>query len=868
MKRKYPKHQLCALALAISVATGALAQGQSAAAMGPRATADAMAAELVAKMTLDEKIDQLLNVAPAISRLNVPGYGWWTESLHGAIGPVPTTNFPEPIGLAASFDAKLVKRVAEAISEEVRALHKLSGGGLNTWAPNINIFRDPRWGRGQETYGEDPYLTATLGVAYITGMQGPNPDLPNVIATPKHLAVHSGPESTRHSANIFVSPHDLEDTYLPAFRAAIVDAKAGSVMCAYNRVDGLPACASTPLLKDKLRGAWGFTGYVVSDCDAITDIDGGHKFSPDGATAAGAALKAGVDNECHTGVWGRRPELLKRYKDARERGLITDADIDRTLVRLFSARLRNGDLPGLPAKAEVPASVIASPAHQALALQSAIKSLVLLKNDGSLPLKPGVRIALVGPLADATRVLRGNYSSERSVGSVSIHEGLRQALPKAHINLVPFTASITDGDPVPASVFLTPDGQPGLRAEYHKRGADDSFDAKPVLTRVETHLVSNAAQQPEVGGRYKVVWTGFLVPPVTGSYRIGMVGIKGDVDTGGAGIHSTAYPGWNELPKLTEVKLEKGQRYAVRLESEPGVGPAMSLLWKHVTNDLDGELKAAVAKADVVVAAVGLTSDIEGEEMPISVEGFAGGDRTSLELPADQRHLLEAAKALGKPVVVVLMNGGALGLGWAKDNAAAILEAWYPGQAGGLAIGEVLAGKADPGGRLPLTFYRSVADLPAFDDYAMQGRTYRYFSGTPVYPFGYGLSYTQFSYSGLTVVPVHGASENGLRVTATVRNSGARKGDEVAQLYITPPAFPGAPQLALRGVQRVSLEPGQSIQVTFELSPRDLSFVTPQGERRLLPGHYEVSVGGGQPGTGVATQTGAYDLKTETKLAE
>jgi beta-glucosidase len=832
-----------------------------------RAAADAKAAALVARMTPDEKIEQLLNVAPAIPRLNIPGYGWWTESLHGAIGPRPTTNFPEPIGLAATFDAGLVKEVASAISVEVRALHALGAVGLNTWAPNINIFRDPRWGRGQETYGEDPYLTATLGAAFITGMQGPDPDLPDVIATPKHFAVHSGPESTRHTANVFVTPHDLEDTYLPAFRAAIVDAKAGSVMCAYNRVDGLPACASGPLLKDLLRGAWGFQGYVVSDCDALTDIDESHKFSPDGATAVAAALKAGVDNECHTGVWSKRPALLKRYKDALARGLISNADIDTALVRLFSARLRTGALSGT-AKPAVPESALAAPAHQALALKSAVKSLVLLKNDGVLPLKAGVRIALVGPLGDSTRVLRGNYSSERSVVAVSVLDGLRQALPKASITHVPFTASITDGDPVPASAFVTPDGKPGLLAAYHNAAADGSYEAQPVATRVETHVVSNAGLVPKIGGRHKVVWTGFLVPPESGTYRLALSALKGEVATGGAGVRATAYSGWNEPPKLTDVVLEKGRRYAVRLETEPGVGPSPGLLWKRVTTHLDAELKAAVAKADVVVAAVGLTSDIEGEEMPIAIEGFAGGDRTSLELPADQRRLLEAAKALGKPVVVVLMNGGAVGLAWAEEHAAAVLEAWYPGQAGGLAVAQVLAGQADPGGRLPLTFYRSVADLPPFDDYKMKGRTYRYFGGTPVYPFGHGLSYTSFAYGALEVEPAGDKPEAGLRVTAEVRNTGRRAGDEVVQLYLTPPAFDGAPRLALRGVRRLTLEPGQSQRVTFELSPRDLSFVTAEGKRRLVPGRYRVSVGSGQPETGVASASAAYTIQNDIELPQ
>jgi beta-glucosidase len=836
--------------------------------------ADAQAAALVARMTLDEKVAQLINVAPAIDRLGVPAYNWWTESLHGAIGPVPTTNFPEPIGLAATFDAPLVHRVAQAVSLEVRALHTLGresghgGSGLDTWAPNINIFRDPRWGRGQETYGEDPFLTATLGKAFITGLQGPDPARPDVIATPKHFAVHSGPESTRHTANVFVTPHDLEDTYLPAFRAAIVEAQAGSIMCAYNRVDGQPACANDALLKGRLRGAWGFKGYVVSDCDALKDIHDGHKYAPDGPTAVAAALKAGVDNECHTAAWGDAPKLRQNYKDALARGLISDADIDRALVRLFSARLRTGDLPGVVRQAAVPPSVIGTPAHAALALESAVKSLVLLKNDGVLPLKPNAPIALIGPHGDATRVLRGNYSSDRTAAAVSVLDGLRQAMPAARITHVPFTPSITDGDPVPTSALLTPEGQPGLKAEYFNATAEGSgYQAQPAATRTESSLVSSAGVLREVGWRHKVVWTGFLVPPESGNYRIALTGVKGEVATGGASVRAAAYSGWNEPLKLQDVVLEKGHRYPLRLEAESG-GVAPGLHWKRVTTNLDAELKAAVEQADVVVAAVGLTSDIEGEEMPLAIEGFSGGDRTSLDLPADQRKLLESAKALGKPLVVVLMNGSALDLSWAKANAAAIVEAWYPGQAGGLAVGEVLAGRADPGGRLPLTFYRSVADLPPFDDYTMKGRTYRYFEGTPVYPFGFGLSYARFGYDGLRLTPGRGGAEKGLRVTVTVRNTSTRVGDEVAQLYITPPAFEGAPRRALRGVQRVTLQPGEARVLSFQLSPRDLSFVTADGERQILRGRYQLSVGSGQPDTGVESVTASYTIEQNTRLPQ
>jgi beta-glucosidase len=857
---------------ALMLAAAMPAAAQSTTSPDARTDADARAQALVARMTLDEKIDQLLNVAPALPRLGIPAYNWWTESLHGALGPVPTTNFPEPIGLAASFDAPLVHQVASAISTEVRALHTLGrqtghlgriGTGLDTWSPNINIFRDPRWGRGQETYGEDPYLTAQLGVAFIQGIQGPNPDLPDVVATPKHFAVHSGPESTRHVADVFVSRHDLEDTYLPAFRAAIVDAKAGSIMCAYNRINGQPACGSDLLLKEHLREAWGFKGYVVSDCDAVTDISDQHKYAPDPAAAVAVALKAGTDNECNTKTLGDVQGLGARYHEAWQRGLISTDDIDRALVRLFSARYRNGDLAGLTQRAvnATPVDAIDTPAHRDLALRAATKSLVLLKNDGVLPLKAGVKIAVIGPLADATRVLRGNYSSTQSAPPVSVVEGLRRALPRAQVKLVPAGASITDGDPVPASALSTPDGKPGLRAEYFNR-AGGKYDDKPVVTRVEPGLESHALQMKAVADQHKVVWTGSLVAPESGTYRLGVTGVQGELTIGGKpAVTASAYSQWGEPLKLTAVRLEKGKRYPLRFQAETGSTGVPGLFWKRVSTAPDADLQAGTADADVVVAVVGLTSDLEGEEMAIKVDGFAGGDKTSLDLPLEQRALLERAKALGKPLVVVLMNGSAVDLSWAKDNAGAILEAWYPGQWGGLAVANVLAGQSDPGGRLPLTFYRGLADLPPFDDYSMRGRTYRYYPGTPVYPFGAGLSYTSFSYAPLRVEPVGGAPENGIVVTTEVANTGTRAGDEVAQLYLTPPAFDGAPRLALRGFQRLSLTPGERRQVSFRLSPRDLSFVTRDGMRQLTPGQYKLSVGSGQPGTGVAQQDAALALQ-------
>ncbi|UIJ44155.1 glycoside hydrolase family 3 C-terminal domain-containing protein [Sphingomonas cannabina] len=857
-----------------------------------QARAERLADDLVAKMTLDEKIDQLLNVAPAIPRLGVPAYNWWTESLHGAIGTLPTTNFPEPIGLAATFDAPLVKEVAGAISAEVRGLHALArrtgrmgriGTGLDTWSPNINIFRDPRWGRGQETYGEDPFLTARMGVAFVTGMQGPDPDLPNVIATPKHFAVHSGPESTRHSANVFVSRHDLEDTYLPAFRAAIVEGKAGSVMCAYNRVDGQPACASDELLKEHLRGAWGFTGYVVSDCDAVKDISDNHHYAPDGAAAVAAAMRAGVDNECHTATLSDTGGLGDRYREALTRGLITEADIDRTLVRLFSARYRNGDLSGLR-RPDGDVASIGKPEHGTLSLAAAEKSLVLLKNDGILPLRPGLRIAVIGPLGDATRVLRGNYSSSLSAPPISVVDGLRQALPSAQISYVPFGETYTDGDPIPETALRTPDGQAGLLARYYNvlgqppaRFAPGTlqdyvktarFAETPVASRVEAGVAGRSLDLAQVSDHHRVVWTGFLVPPETGHYRLGLAGFQsGTLKFDGQPFVDLKDAPWGSLPTMKTVTLEKGRRYPIEVTGDAHTGSAgIGLVWKRVSAAPERDLKAAAAQADVLVAVVGLTSDLEAEESPAQIPGFKGGDKTSLDLPPDQQALLEQARATGKPLVVVAMNGSPINLAWAKENAAAILEAWYPGQAGGLAVGNLLSGKVNPSGRLPLTFYRSVDELPPFGDYGMAGRTYRYFTGKPVYPFGYGLSYTRFAYAPLDVRPASGGAANGIRVTTEVRNTGDRAGDEVAQLYLDFPDEPGAPRIALRGFQRVTLKPGEARTIRFDLTPRDLSAVTVDGVRKVLAGDYRVSVGSGQPDTGVAGQTAGFSVASAVTL--
>ncbi|HVI99331.1 MAG TPA: glycoside hydrolase family 3 C-terminal domain-containing protein [Sphingomonas sp.] len=852
--------------------------------------ATSKAEALVAKMTLDEKLPQLLNVAPAIPRLGIPRYNWWTESLHGALGTLPTTNFPEPIGLGATFDTPLVKHVAGAISTEVRGLHTLAretgrygriGTGLDTWSPNLNIFRDPRWGRGQETYGEDPFLTARMGVAFVEGMQGPDPDRPRVIATPKHFDVHSGPESTRHVANVFVSKHDLVDTYLPAFRAAIVEARAGSVMCAYNRIDGQPACANDLLLKHYLRGAWGFQGYVVSDCDAVKDISDTHHYAPDGAAAVAAAMRAGVDNECNGGTLSDTAGLPDRYREALKRGLISEKDIDRSLVRLFAARYRTGDLSGLSnTPAVVPPSAVGSPANAALALEAAEKSLVLLKNDGVLPLKPGVKVAVVGPLGDATRVLRGNYSSPLSGAPISVLDGLNRVLSADQVTLVPFGPSITDGDRIPTTVLQTPGGKPGLLARYYnpvtpppaqfqpgemaQQLAAIRYQDTPVVTRVEPDVGQRDLDLAKVNHHHRTVWTGFLVPKETGTYRLGLSGTGGTMQFDGTMLVDRRQSRWNDLATMKTMALKRGHRYPIIVDTTGGV----DLAWKRISTTPEADLDRVAAEADVLVAVVGLTSDLEAEETGVTVPGFAGGDKTTLDLPADQIALLKQAKATGKPLIVVAMNGSPIDLAWAKQNAAAIVEAWYPGQSGGLAVANVLAGKVDPGGRLPLTFYRGVADLPPFDDYSMKGRTYRYFTGTPVYPFGFGLSYTSFAYGPIEVTPAAGGAARGLHVSTVVTNTGKRAGDDVAQLYLDFPAIPGVPRVALRGFQRVSLAPGERHTVSFDLSPRDLSAVTADGTREVMPGGYTISVGSGQPDTGVATRKARFAVDQAVALPD
>ena len=865
----------------------AVASPSNAPYLNPALPLDQRVDDLVSRMTLEEKASQLVNQARAIPRLQVPAYDWWSESLHG-VAVNGTTEFPEPVGLAATFDAPGIHAMAVAISTEARIKHVQAVRmghsnifeGLDFWAPNINIFRDPRWGRGQETYGEDPFLTARMGVSFVTGMQGEDPRYYRTISTPKHFAVHSGPETTRHKADVPVSKHDELDTYLPAFRATVIEGKAGSVMCAYNAINGQPACANEFLLEDQLRGKWAFKGYVVSDCEAVRNIFNGHHFKPTQAEASAISLKRGMDNECIDFFAKVTDDHdFAPYIEAVKQGFLKESDIDVALKRLFTARMKLGmfDPPEMVPYTRIDEALLDGPEHRALARKLAGESMVLLKNDGILPLKTsGVKIAVVGPLADQTPVLLGNYNGIPT-HSVSVLEGVRAVFPAAQIRFVPGTQFLNkDALPVPAEL-LSIDGKPGVRASYSMMDMAVILGSRaaptPLASRMESGIGLSTNPLPsEVAGKSPlfVTWEATFTPQTTDDYYFG---IQGDgfsrVSLDGKLVTMAFHTNGIET-KLGRAHLEKGKPYALKFENElrQGASAPTRLVWSKVDLRPNPEAVAAAKDADVIVAVVGITSELEGEEMPVNEDGFQGGDRTSLDLPKPEQDLLESVASTGKPLVVVLMNGSALSVNWVKEHANAILEAWYSGEEGGAAIAQTLAGVNNPSGRLPVTFYKGVADLPPFEDYSMANRTYRYFSGTPLYPFGYGLSYSKFEYTNVKLSSNALQAGDPLTVDADVKNTSQRDGDEVVQLYLTFPRLPGAPIRALRGFTRVNIRAGETAHIRLALNPRDLSHVNETGDPIISPGTYSVSIGGGQPGTAAPAVEAGFTITGQTQLPE
>jgi beta-glucosidase len=838
------------------------------------------AAELVRHMTLEEKAAQTMNGAPAIPRLGIPAYDYWNEGLHGIARSGYSTLFPQAIGMAATWDAPLLGQIGEVVSTEARAKYNdaISHGihsiyfGLTIWSPNINIFRDPRWGRGQETYGEDPFLTGQLALGFIRGLQGPDPLHPRAIATPKHFAVHSGPESERHSFDIKPSPHDLWDTYLPQFRTAIVDGKANSIMCAYNAVDGQPACASDLLLKDVLRGKWSFTGFVTSDCGAIDDFfqKKAHNYAPDEEHAAATGVLAGTDTNCGS-TYRVLPLAVKQ-------GLIEESDLDHSLMRLFTARFRLGlfDPPKQNKYAQIPFGENRKPEHLALSLQASRESMVLLKNDGILPLARNKykNVVVIGPNAASLSALEGNYNAVPQNPSMPI-DVLREALAESNV-IYSQGAPYVDGVllPVPRTM-LHPSADSkefGLKAEYFRGDTGDmmlSFNVAPVTTRVDKEIQFDWNSAAPVPGlkqdAFAVRWVGVIVPPRPGkidfSIRLAHCHPCGDKEyfamrIDGRKIGELETPGTEDRESSSprfSYDFVDSKPHTIELiytHYAPLFGGGLTLEWVPPDGVLQADAAKVAQSADLVIAMVGLSPELEGEEMKVQVEGFSGGDRTDITLPASQVKMLEEVVATGKPMVVVLLNGSALAVKYAQERANAVLEAWYPGEFGGRAIADTLLGTNNPAGRLPVTFYADVHDLPAFTDYSMQNRTYRYFKGTPLYRFGYGLSYTTFAYSRLKLSAEHLRAGQPLTAEVDVKNTGPVSGDEVAQLYLLPPRDGNrglSPMLQLAGFQRFTLKAGEQRHLTFSLDDRALSEVDAEGTRSVQAGKYSIAIGGAQP---------------------
>ncbi len=803
---------------------------------------------LMDQMTLKEKISQMTNESKAIPRLQIPEYNWWNECLHGVARAGYATVFPQSITVAASFNKQLLEEIGTVISDEARAKHheflrqnkRVIYTGLDFWSPNINIFRDPRWGRGHETYGEDPYLTGELATEFIVGLQGDDPKYFKTIATSKHFAVHSGPEKLRHSFDIDVSDKDLYETYLPAFYKTIKDAKVYSVMGAYNRFRGESCSGHDFLLNQLLRDTWGFEGYVVSDCGAVRDIETGHHIANSKSEAAAIGVKGGCDLNCGS--------YYKSLGEAVEKGFITEDQIDIALRRILMARFKMGmfDPEDVVPFSKIPFGIVCSDENTSLARKAAQESIVLLKNSNNiLPLSKDQikKIAVIGPNADNWESLVGNYHGTPK-NPVTFLKGIKNKVEPeievfyaegSHLNEEKLNLK-----PIPSIYLQTEDGRQGLEGSYFN---NTQCSGKPAFTRVDDKIDFSWQYAPvskELIDTFSVRWKGFIVPPANGTYELGLLAkrgmtikIEGKVITNGRGsIHHSKYA-------TDRFELEGGKKYPVEIEFYTDETNAQaSLLWARPDKNLIDEAIKVTKEADVAVVVVGLSQRLEGE----------GGDRKDISLPKEQEELIKAVKEAGKPVILVINAGSALAINWAKENIDAIVNVGYPGEEGGNALADVLWGDYNPAGRLPITYYQSLSELPDFQNYDMEGRTYRYYKGEPLYPFGYGLSYTMFAYSDIKL-PSSVKAGDSIIVSVNVTNTGKLAGDEVVQLYITDKkGTTSRPIRQLEGFKRIYLKAGESKTVEFTLTPRQLSMIDKKSQRVIEPGTFDVYVGGEQPG--------------------
>lgn len=812
--------------------------------------------DLLSRLTPEEKVGQMMHETPAIERLGIPPYDWWNEALHGVARAGQATVFPQAIGMAATFDDEAVLRTFTMVSDEARAkYHHYQANqeydrykGLTFWTPNINIFRDPRWGRGMETYGEDPYLTTQMGVAVTKGLQGDDENYFKTHACAKHYAIHSGPEWNRHEFNAEATPRDLYETYLPAFEALVKQGNIQEVMCAYNRFEGEPCCGNDKLLIDILRNSWGYKGIILSDCGAIDDFwvkdknTPRHESHPDRESASVDAVLSGTDLEC-----GASYRILTK---ALEHGTISEKDLDVSLRRLLRGRFELGmfDPDERVPYAQIPYSVVESPEHVAQAREMARKSIVLLKNQNNrLPLDKNLKkIAVVGPNAADSTMLWSNYNGFPTK-TTTILEGIRAKVPNTEVVYELGCNHTADFVITDLGNYITNSTGQGFTAEYFN---NTDFSGEPVYKGVakELHYTTGGNTQfaPNVNlSNFTARFTGVFEAPIDGPIEFKLSGndaFRLFIDTAKvAEVWSNEYG----AERIYTLQAEKGKKYPVKIEYMQLLGSADLNFTVGVRTPVDYQATANKVKdADVIVYVGGISPRLEGEEMPVDAEGFRKGDRTNIEIPKVQKEMVKALVATGKPVVYVVCTGSALALNWENEHVDAILNAWYGGQEGGTAVADVLFGDYNPAGRLPITFYKSVDQLPDFQDYSMKGRTYRYMTQTPLYPFGYGLSYTTFAYSNGALSKTKIAANEGVTLTFDVANTGKRDGDEVAQIYVKNPNDPAGPIKALKAYKRINTKAGETQKVSVQLAPESFqSFNDKTQTMEIRPGKYQLLYG-------------------------
>ena len=838
------------LTLFMTICATTLTTAQTCPYQNPNLSARERAVDLCSRLTLDEKAKLMLDESPAIPRLGIKKFFWWSEALHGAANMGNVTVFPEPIAMASSWNPDLLYKCFDVASTEFRAQynHRMQNGGedekfhsLSVWTPNVNIFRDPRWGRGQETYGEDPYLTSVMGVQVVKGLQGPETaKYRKLWACAKHYAVHSGPEYTRHSANLTnVSPRDMWETYMPAFKTLVQDAKVREVMCAYQRLDDDPCCGSQRLLQTILRDEWGFQYLVVSDCGAVSDFYESHKSSSDPVHASAKATIAGTDVECGYGY------AYKSIPEAVRRGFITEAEVDKHVIRLLEGRFDLGEMddPSLVEWSKIPYSAMSTKESANISLNMARQSIVLLQNKGGiLPLnKNKEKIAVIGPNADNTPMMWGNYNGQPN-HTITILDGIKAKQKKL------FYAAGCDltYDKVMECLMASQcsfEGKKGMKGTFWN---NRKMEGKPVTTQYYTtplavttfgmHNFAPGVQLEDFSAKYETVFT----PNESGEYVVNVDGC-GHFELYIDGVQKFRHHIWRTTPNRVAIQAEKGKSYNIEVRFAHihtyNANLAINIAKEH---PIDYQETIAQLKGiDKVIFVGGISPALEGEEMPVDIDGFKGGDRTHIELPKVQREFLKALKAAGKQVIFVNCSGSCIALQPETETCEAIVQAWYPGQEGGTAVADVLFGDVNPSGKLPVTFYKSSSQLPDYEDYSMKGRTYRYFNDA-LYPFGYGLSYTTFEV-GAATSRVDGDL---VAITVPVTNTGAKNGTEVLQLYVRNLQDPDGPLKSLRGFERVDVKAGQTVNAKLTLGRKSFEFWDAEtNTMRVKPGKYEILVG-------------------------